>query len=50
MQKVLAGKIALITGANQGLGLEIAKKYYSRTKHIHIYIKLAIYKEMKAKK
>ena len=27
MEKVLAGKIALITGANQGLGLEIAKKY-----------------------
>src|SRR6266568_65987 len=25
--KILSGKIALITGANQGLGLEIAKKY-----------------------
>ena len=27
MQKVLAGKHAIITGANQGLGLEIARKY-----------------------
>lgn len=27
MQKVLAGKKAIITGANQGLGLEIARKY-----------------------
>lgn len=27
MVKVLSGKVAIITGANQGLGLEIAKKY-----------------------
>ena len=27
MQKILAGKKAIITGANQGLGLEIARKY-----------------------
>lgn len=27
MQKILAGKKAIITGANQGLGFEIAKKY-----------------------
>ncbi len=27
MKKVLAGKVAIITGANQGLGLEIAKQY-----------------------
>jgi 3-oxoacyl-[acyl-carrier protein] reductase len=27
MQKVLSGKQAIITGANQGLGLEIARKY-----------------------
>jgi 3-oxoacyl-[acyl-carrier protein] reductase len=27
VQKVLAGKKAIITGANQGLGLEIARKY-----------------------
>ena len=27
MEKVLSGKVAIITGANQGLGLEIAKKY-----------------------
>lgn len=27
MQKVLAGKQAIITGANQGLGLEIARKF-----------------------
>lgn len=27
MEKVLAGKKAIITGANQGLGLEIARKY-----------------------
>jgi NAD(P)-dependent dehydrogenase (short-subunit alcohol dehydrogenase family) len=27
MQKVLSGRVAIITGANQGLGLEIAKKY-----------------------
>jgi len=27
MQKVLLGKVAIITGANQGFGLEIAKKY-----------------------
>ena len=27
MQKVLAGKRAIITGANQGLGLEIARKF-----------------------
>lgn len=27
MRNVLSGKVAIITGANQGLGLEIAKKY-----------------------
>lgn len=27
MAKILSGKVAIITGANQGLGLEIAKKY-----------------------
>jgi len=27
MEKVLSGKVAVITGANQGLGLEIAHKY-----------------------
>ena len=27
MEKILSGKIAIITGANQGLGLEIAKKF-----------------------
>ena len=27
MEKVLAGRVAIITGANQGLGLEIARKY-----------------------
>lgn len=27
MEKILSGKVAIITGANQGLGLEIAKKY-----------------------
>lgn len=27
MKKVLSGKVAIITGANQGLGLEIANKY-----------------------
>lgn len=27
MEKVLSGKVAIITGANQGLGLEIAHKY-----------------------
>lgn len=29
MKKVLLNKVAIITGANQGLGLEIAKKYAS---------------------
>ncbi len=29
MDKVLFGKVAIITGANQGLGLEIARKYVS---------------------
>lgn len=27
MQKVLSGKVAIVTGANQGFGLEIARKY-----------------------
>ena len=27
MQKILANKQAIITGANQGLGLEIARKF-----------------------
>ncbi len=27
MQKVLSGKVAIITGANQGFGLEVARKY-----------------------
>jgi len=27
MSKMLAGKVAIVTGANQGLGLEISKKY-----------------------
>jgi NAD(P)-dependent dehydrogenase (short-subunit alcohol dehydrogenase family) len=34
MNKVLAGKVAIITGANQGLGLEIAKKYASSGAHL----------------
>jgi NAD(P)-dependent dehydrogenase (short-subunit alcohol dehydrogenase family) len=29
MEKVLAGKVALITGANQGFGLEVARSYLS---------------------
>jgi NAD(P)-dependent dehydrogenase (short-subunit alcohol dehydrogenase family) len=29
MERILAGKQAIITGANQGLGLEIARKYVS---------------------
>lgn len=29
MTKILSGKVAIITGANQGLGLEIAKQYVS---------------------
>jgi 3-oxoacyl-[acyl-carrier protein] reductase len=27
MKRILTNKVAIITGANQGLGLEIAKKY-----------------------
>ena len=27
MQKVLSGKVAIVTGANQGFGLEVARKY-----------------------
>jgi NAD(P)-dependent dehydrogenase (short-subunit alcohol dehydrogenase family) len=27
MQKILSGKVAIITGANQGFGLEVARKY-----------------------
>jgi NAD(P)-dependent dehydrogenase (short-subunit alcohol dehydrogenase family) len=34
MDKVLAGKVAIITGANQGLGLEIARKYASSGAHL----------------
>ncbi len=34
MNKVLAGKVAIITGANQGLGLEIARKYASSGAHL----------------
>jgi NAD(P)-dependent dehydrogenase (short-subunit alcohol dehydrogenase family) len=34
MDKVLQGRIAIITGANQGLGLEIARKYASSGAHL----------------
>jgi NAD(P)-dependent dehydrogenase (short-subunit alcohol dehydrogenase family) len=34
MDKVLQGRIAIITGANQGLGLEIARKYVSAGAHV----------------
>ena len=34
MDKVLEGKVAIITGANQGLGLEIALKYASSGAHL----------------
>lgn len=34
MNKILAGKVAIITGANQGLGLEIARKYASSGAHL----------------
>lgn len=34
MSKVLQGKIAIITGASQGLGLEIARKYATAGAHL----------------
>jgi 3-oxoacyl-[acyl-carrier protein] reductase len=34
MDKVLRGKVAIITGANQGLGLKIAKKYATSGAHL----------------
>ena len=34
MDKVLSGKVAIVTGANQGLGLEIAQKYASSGAHL----------------
>jgi NAD(P)-dependent dehydrogenase (short-subunit alcohol dehydrogenase family) len=34
MEKVLADKVAIITGANQGFGLEVARKYLAAGAHL----------------
>jgi NAD(P)-dependent dehydrogenase (short-subunit alcohol dehydrogenase family) len=42
MKKILSGKVAIITGANQGFGLEVARKYVSAGANVMLCARNAV--------